>query len=106
MSDLFHKDIPDEFLKAIWKTMVEADWHKYLILTKRAHRMAHKVAELGLETPTHIWLGTSVENQAMADSRIPALLDTPAPVKFLSVEPLLAPVDLQFWLHGLQWMHL
>lgn len=94
MSDLFHKDIPDEFLQAIWATMLSADWHRYLILTKRAHRMAHKVEQLGLELPPHIWLGTSVENQAMADSRIPALLSIGSAVPWISAEPLLAPVDV------------
>lgn len=104
MSDLFHRDIPDEYLKQIWAVMVEADHHVYQILSKRAHRMAYKIKELGLSLPYHIWLGVSVENQEMADSRIPALLEIGVPVRFLSVEPLLDSVDLKAHLGGLRWV--
>ena len=72
MSDLFHREIPDDYLRQIWDTMLVADWHVYQVLTKRAHRMAHKIEALRLPTPAHIWLGVSAENQEMADSRIPA----------------------------------
>ena len=98
MSDLFHKDMPDDFLQQVWGAMLDAPQHTYQVLTKRTHRMAHKVRTLGLPVPPNIWLGTSVENQAMANSRIPALLDTPAPIKFLSAEPLLEDLDLGDWL--------
>lgn len=94
MSDLFHREIPDDYLEEVWETMLAADWHTFMILTKRAHRMVQKIRELHLETPSHIWLGVSVENQEMADSRLPQLyqLQT-AGVRFVSAEPLLAPVD-------------
>ena len=94
MSDLFHRGIPDEYLMRVWDRMVRADRHTFQVLTKRAHRMEHKIRTLELPTPPHIWLGVSAENQAMADSRIPALLRIPAPVRFVSAEPLLGPLDL------------
>ena len=106
MSDLFHKDIPDEFLAQIWDVMLKADHHIYQILTKRAHRMAHKIKELGLPLRDHIWLGVSVENQDMADSRIPALVGIGSAVPWISAEPLIAPVDLGTYLgpEGLKWV--
>lgn len=104
MSDLFHRDIPREYLREIWDTMVQADHHIYQVLTKRPHRAARLVADLGLELPAHIWLGVSAENQAMADSRIPALLDIGAATPWVSAEPLLGPVDLTPWLDRLEWV--
>lgn len=104
MSDLFHRDIPTSYIERVWDTMLKADWHIYQVLTKRTHRMAHIIRELELPCPEHIWLGTSVETQKFADSRIPALLETPAPVKFLSCEPLLGPLDLTDYLPRLQWV--
>ncbi len=94
MSDLFHREIPDDYLRRVWDVMLEADQHTYQILTKRPHRMGRKIADLRLETRKHIWLGTSVENQTFADNRIPALIDIDTPVRFLSCEPLLGPIDL------------
>ena len=104
MSDLFHRSIPDAYLRQVWTTMLTADRHVYQVLTKRPHRMVHLIETLHLPTPPHIWLGTSVESQAMADSRIPALLATPAPIRFVSAEPLLGPVDLGPWIADLQWI--
>ena len=106
MSDLFHRDIPDDYLRQIWDTMLEADWHIYQILTKRAHRMAHKIKTLDLHTPAHIWPGVSAENQEMADSRIPALLSIGSPMPWVSAEPLLGPVDFRPYLggDGLRWI--
>ena len=104
MSDLFHRDIPDDYLAAVWETMLQVDRHVYQVLTKRPHRMAHKIASLGLPTPRHIWLGTSVENQRFADSRIPALTSIGAPVRFISAEPLLGPLDLEPWTEELSWV--
>ena len=104
MSDLFHRDIPQDYLSQVWATMCQADWHTYQVLTKRAHRMAHLIKTLNLPTPPHIWLGVSAENQQMADSRIPPLLTIPAPVRFISAEPLLGPIDLTPYLSGLAWV--
>ena len=104
MSDMFHKDVPDEALTAAWATMVEIDRHQYQVLTKRPHRAAHKIAQLELALPPHIWLGTSVENQRFAENRIPALLSIPTWSLFLSCEPLLGPLDLRPWLSRLGWV--
>ena len=103
MSDLFHKNIPDEYLRRIWDVMLEADWHIYQVLTKRAHRMWHKITQLGLPTPPHVWLGVSVESQAMAASRLPPLLEIDCNVRWVSAEPLLEPVDLSQWIDWLDW---
>ena len=60
MSDLFHRDIPDEYLRQIWDVMLEADQHIYQVLTKRTHRMLATIDRLRLEMSEHIWIGTSV----------------------------------------------
>ena len=104
MSDLFHREIPDEYLEQIWETMLREDRHTYQILTKRAHRMAYKIKTLGLPTPSHIWLGVSAENQSMADSRIPALLTIGCATPWVSAEPLLGPVDLSAYISYLRWV--
>ena len=106
MSDLFHRDIPDDYLCQIWDTMLAADWHVYQVLTKRPHRMVNKIEILDLPTPAHIWLGVSAENQEMADSRIPALLSIGSPMPWVSAEPLLGPVDFRPYLGnaGLKWI--
>ena len=104
MSDLFHRDIPDDYLRQVWSTMLEAHWHTYQILTKRAHRMAHKIAELQLPTAPHIWLGVSAENQELADSRLPALISIPSAVRFVSAEPLLGPIDFSEHIDDIQWI--
>ena len=95
MSDLFHVDVPDEYICQVWETMVRVDWHIYQLLTKRPHRMGVKIAKLGLALPPHIWLGTSVESQKWAENRIPVLDMIPAEIKWLSCEPLLGPLDLR-----------
>jgi protein gp37 len=106
MADLFHEDVPDDYIARVWGTMENqlAAHHRFLILTKRPERMAawvqeyHRhqqwISEGTYVMPTNVWLGTSVEDQASADERIPHLLATPAAVRFLSCEPLLGPVDL------------
>lgn len=118
MADLFHEDVPDEFISGVWKTMWEAQQHRFLILTKRPDRMRRFAAETGLaltwdtttpnkpwnhEVLPNVWLGTSVEDQKAADERIPHLLATPAAVRFLSCEPLLGPVNLSAYVHGPAW---
>ena len=103
MSDLFHRDIPDDYLRQVWEVMLRADHHTYQVLTKRAHRMLRKIRSLELPTPEHIWLGVSTENQLMADNRIPPLLELPNVVRWVSCEPLLGPVDLGRYLNGLDW---
>lgn len=108
MSDLFHPDVPDEYIRSVFEVMAAADWHTYQLLTKRPDRQAVWTEALRAEAPQswdmgmrHIWMGTSVEDQAAADERIPHLLRTPAAVRFLSCEPLLGPIDL----HAVPWRH-
>jgi protein gp37 len=117
MSDLFHADVPDEFIARVWAVMAATPQHTYQVLTKRHGRMRsllnrgtvgtagffddveQAMAEFTHAEPSgwplpNVWLGCSVEDQKRADLRIPALLETPAAVRFLSCEPLLGPVSL------------
>lgn len=137
MSDLFHENVPDEFIAKVFAVMALAPQHRFQVLTKRHSRMrsllndplfltemrdraylmttgedgavrvpaalraayGHTVDVLRgtVSRPwplPNVWLGVSVENQKWADIRLPALLETPAAVRFLSCEPLLGPVDL------------
>lgn len=114
MGDLFHEDVPDEFLLEIFEVMVNTPMHTYMILTKRPQRMHDFISRLGvlpadndnfnlvleegqvlrLQVHSNIWLGVTAENQEAADKRIPILLQIPAAVRFVSVEPMLGPVDL------------
>ena len=120
-SDLFHADVTDEFIARVWAVMALAPQHTFQILTKRHGRMRSLLSSdrfedlfaealYSTEHPRgdepaepvgsapgplpNVWIGVSVEDQARADLRIPALLDTPAAVRWLSCEPLLGPVDL------------
>ncbi len=134
MSDLFHEDVPDEWIDQIFATMALAPQHTFQVLTKRSARMREFVSRLGaahvelmrcldsrpateaypaaidafpayagsLGHPSqhglwplpNVWLGVSAERQQEADERIPDLLKTPAAVRFVSLEPLLGPIDL------------
>ncbi len=105
MSDLFHEEIPFEFVHDVFLSMQEHSSHTYQILTKRPGRMLDYVRWTGDATwPDHVWAGTSVENQYWADRRIPVLTQVPAAVRFLSVEPLLKSVDLKRFLGDIQWV--
>lgn len=121
MSDLFHDDIAVDYIAEIFAVMRLAPQHTFQILTKRHGRMrsllnnedfrgmvgttAHRLAKprgldgRGAWPLPNVWLGVSVENQQWADIRVPALINTPAAVRFLSCEPLLGPVDLRAWPH-------
>jgi protein gp37 len=107
MSDLFHQNVPDSFILAVFRTMIErAPWHTYQVLTKRPSRLAHTrllrdILSLAGAWPAHVWLGISVENNAFR-WRIEKLRQVPAPVRFLSCEPLLGPLDLD--LSGIRWV--
>src|SRR5256714_3106567 len=89
MSDLFHKDLPDDYIERVFDTMVRADWHIFQVLTKRSSR----VAELGTTLPwrPHIWMGVSIELDQMV-SRANHLRKVPAHIRFISAEPLLGPL--------------
>jgi protein gp37 len=89
MSDLFHMDVPLEYVKKVFSVMIRADWHQFQVLTKRSERL-REVSPL-LEWRDHIWMGVSVEN-ADYIRRIDDLRRTQAAVKFLSLEPLLGPL--------------
>lgn len=96
MSDLFHEDVPLEFIGRVFDVMEKAAHHTFQVLTKRPERMRDfMTVVVQRAAPPNVWLGVSCENQETADERIPLLLQTPAAVRFLSVEPLLAPVDLR-----------
>ena len=96
MSDLFHEDLTFGHIEQVFAVMIEAKQHTFQVLTKRPERMCAFMKHLKFfhRVPPNVWLGVSVENQRMADVRIPILLDTPAAVRFLSVEPLLSEIDL------------
>ncbi|MBI3791794.1 MAG: phage Gp37/Gp68 family protein [Gemmatimonadetes bacterium] len=98
MSDLFHGDIPEAFVREIFRVMLDTPRHVYQVLTKRPGRMARFVrrnADLFVSgvVPGHIWLGASVENQR-ASHRVSQLRLVPAEMRFLSCEPLLGPLRL------------
>jgi len=100
MSDLFHKDIPLEYILRVFDVMRRADWHRFQVLTKRAERLA----ELNPHLPwaSNIWMGVSVESAAYT-SRIDCLRRTGASVKFLSLEPLIGPLPA-LNLQGIDWV--
>jgi protein gp37 len=124
MSDLFHEAVPDEFLDRVFAVMALCPQHTFQVLTKRPDRMHQYLAshDVGarwtlarglpaIEEITasvavdwtrnglpNVWLGVSCEDQTTADERIPLLLQTPAPLRFVSCEPLLEPIDLSEFL--------
>lgn len=87
MSDLFHEDIPDSFLKEVFHMMRSTSHHIFQVLTKREARMI-ELTELN-ETPNNVWLGVTVEDRKHGIPRISALCRVKAPIRFLSIEPLL-----------------
>ncbi|HDZ74345.1 MAG TPA: phage Gp37/Gp68 family protein [Aurantimonas coralicida] len=120
MGDLFHEDVPDDWIDKVFAVMAASPRHTFQVLTKRPERMREHVLRLSrtinpleaearafghtfnfeghslLRWPIpNIWLGTSVEDQRRADERMPHLLNAPAAVRFLSCEPLLGPIDLR-----------
>lgn len=110
MGDLFHDEVPFEFIGEAFYVMARTPQHKFQILTKRPKRMLEFFKWLGGTSGAgwvamrkdcvfplpNVWLGVSVENQATADERIPLLIECPAAVRFLSCEPLLGYVNLGF----------
>jgi protein gp37 len=128
MGDLFDPAFPDEFRDRVFAAVALASWHTFVLLTKQPGNMRRYVTEVVADpqrytkwasrgagqaraegvadTPPprwplrNLWLGVTVTNQADADERIPLLLDTPAAVRFVSIEPMLGPANLR-WLHYL-----
>jgi protein gp37 len=104
MSDLFHKDVPKEFIGKVFNTMERAHWHTFQILTKRSSLMRNFLkARYGNSSgPAHMWFGVSVENGTKL-SRVRHLQEAPAGVRFLSIEPLIGPVG-KLNLDGIHWV--
>ena len=100
MSDLFHPEIPDEFIKAVFKTMAETLQHTYQILTKRSDRVRSLAPELSWNE--NIWMGVSIEDKRIIH-RLDDLKHVPASVRFLSLEPLIGPLD-NLDLEGIDWV--
>ncbi len=101
MGDLFHPDVPFEFVARVTDVIRKCPQHNFQILTKRSQRMHnyfhhhmqdHYPPEM--QVLSNLWLGVTCENQKRADERIPILLKIPAAKRFVSLEPLLGPVDL------------
>jgi protein gp37 len=105
MSDLFHPDVPDDFILAAVKVMQAANWHTYQVLTKRSDRLA-SLLRTKLQAAaecSHIWWGVSVENRKCGLPRIQDLRSAPAAVRFLSIEPLLENLGT-IELSGIHWV--
>jgi protein gp37 len=100
MSDLFHEEIPDDYVAAVFDVMRRADWHVFQILTKREDRMAEFGAEL--PWPANVWMGVSIENRRFVH-RADRLREVDAAVRFISAEPLLGPLE-RLDLTGIDWL--
>lgn len=100
MSDLFHPEIPEEFIQAVFGVMGQAYWHTFQILTKRSERLLELAPRLSWHD--NVWMGVSVENKDYT-CRIEHLRKVPAAVRFLSVEPLLGPIP-RLPLQGIDWV--
>lgn len=105
MSDMFHERVKPEWIDTILEVMAATPHHTYQVLTKRADLMEEKLYGVTEENPirelgggdyfSNLWLGVSAENQKYADARIPRLLQVPAAVRFVSIEPLLGPITFR-----------
>jgi protein gp37 len=104
MSDLFHKEVPKEFIGRVFDTMECAHWHTFQVLTKRSSLMRNFLRRRYPDQrgPTHMWFGVSVED-GNRKSRIRHLQESPAGVRFLSIEPLIGPVG-KLDLSGIDWV--
>lgn len=105
MSDLFHSGVPDDYISAVARVMLAANWHTFQVLTKRAERMRELLStklQLAAQAP-NIWWGVSVENQEHGLPRVNHLQKAPAKVRFLSIEPLLEDIG-KIDLDGIAWV--
>jgi len=121
MSDLFHENVPLDYQMRIFERMSRAKQHIFIVLTKRPQNMLQFARDCGLIPwpftppppmmatpsgviwPENVWPGASVENQKRADERIPILLQIPAAVRFVSIEPMLGPLEISAF-PGLDWV--
>jgi protein gp37 len=100
MSDMFHPDVPEEFIQKMFRVMREAYWHTFQVLTKRSERLLEM--DPRIDWPDNVWMGVSVENWQVVE-RVDHLRQTSARIKFLSIEPLLGPLpDLS--LDNIDWV--
>jgi len=93
LGDLFHRNVPDEWIDRVFAVMAMRPQHTFLLLTKRADRMLRWAITRGWPLP-NVWSGVTVSTQADADEQIPLLQNTPAAHRLLSLEPTLEPIDL------------
>jgi protein gp37 len=100
MSDLFHEDVPFEFIEQVFDVMRRASWHQFQVLTKRSERLQD--LDASIEWPENVWMGVSVENDKYAH-RVDNLRKTGAKIRFLSLEPLLGPIP-GISLKGVDWV--
>lgn len=100
MSDLFHEDVPLEYIRRVFETITKCPQHTFQILTKRSKRLREVASELPWQS--NIWMGVSVEDERVLH-RIDDLKTVPAAVRFLSCEPLLSPLD-NLPLKGIHWV--
>jgi len=105
MSDLFHEDVPDDYIAAVARVMAAANWHTFQVLTKRARRLRSLLETrlLFASRLAHVWWGVSVEDKRHGAPRIDELRAAPASVRFLSIEPLLEDIG-QIDLTGIHWV--
>lgn len=94
MSDLFHEKLSTQMIFQIYQSMKESPQHIFQVLTKRPENMLRFLRESVKSTLSNVWYGVSAENQKYADERIPLLLQTPAKIRWVSIEPMLGPIDL------------
>lgn len=112
MSDLFHPDVPLSFIEEVYWIMERCKQHTFQVLTKRPERMFQffeetRIANLTNGDPiplANVWWGVSVEDQTTADERIPLLLEIPAAVRWVSMEPLLGEVVLNSYKRKIDWI--
>jgi protein gp37 len=107
-NDLFHEDVPTDFIDAVLNMMINCEQHIFMALTKRPENIERKLYEVTEDNPfrtlgggdylSNLWLGVTAENQEMADKRIPILLEIPAAVHYVSVEPMLGLIDIEKYL--------
>ena len=100
MSDLFYEEVPIDFIESVFDVMNKAHWHRFQVLTKRSERLLDLSPQL--HWASNIWMGVSVENKDYI-YRIDQLRETHASIKFLSIEPMLGPLD-DINLNGIDWV--
>jgi len=100
MSDLFHEEVPLEFIQRVFDVMQQAGWHQFQVLTKRSRRLRDLASELSW--PPNVWMGVSIEDDRYV-FRADDLRQTPAQIKFLSLEPLIGPVP-SLSIEGIDWV--